>query len=264
MNIIIQNILDALTSHEVSQETFVDKLEYGNPASVVEGVAVTFLATHEVIEKANSLGVNLIITHEGIFYSHWDKRELLQSNLVYKKKFQVIEESGMAIVRYHDYIHKCLPDGIMAGLLNSLDWQAYEVESQKAASLLILPEMTMQEVILYIKKKLNIQYVRFIGDLAMTCRRIGLLVGYRGSGELVIPLFEKENLDLVIYGEGPEWETPEYIRDAVYQGKQKALIVLGHAESETPGMEYLTQKLQDKFPSIPIHFIRQKPIFQIL
>ena len=97
----------------------------------------------------------------------------------------------------------------------------------------------------------------------MTCKRIGVLVGYRGGGEQVIPLFENEGFDLVIYGEGPEWETPEYVRDAVRQGKKKGLLVLGHAESEMPGMRFLARELQDKFPGIPVHFLPQEPIFGI-
>lgn len=264
MGLIIRDILDALTTPAASLECTVDKLEFGNHDSTVKGVATTFLATQEVIEKAKSLGVNLIISHEGIFYSHWDRREMLQADPVYQKKRQTIEESEMAIFRFHDHIHKYMPDGITAGLLQSLEWQDYIIENQQTASILVIPAMTVQEVILFVKKRLGIQYVRFIGDLEMPCRRVGLLVGYRGAGDLAIPLFEKENLDLVIYGEGPEWETPEYVRDAVQQGKQKSLIVLGHAESETPGMEYLAQRLQEKFPSIPVNFISDKSIFQIL
>lgn len=57
----------------------------------------------------------------------------------------------------------------------------------------------------------------------MECQRIGLLAGYRGGGEVVIPLFQNQNLDLIIAGEGPEWESPEYVRDALQQGKKKHL-----------------------------------------
>ena len=35
-----------------------------------------------------------------------------------------------------------------------------------------------------------------------------------GGGALAIPYFEAEHLDLIITGEGPEGETPEYVRDA--------------------------------------------------
>src|SRR5687768_18188792 len=39
-----------------------------------------------------------------------------------------------------------------------------------------------------------------------------------------------------------EWETSEYIRDARAQGLQRSLVVLGHAQSEEPGMRWLDRK----------------------
>lgn len=263
MSITIQNILKVITNPVLLPENTVDRLEYGDLDFVVKGVATTFIASYEAIEQAISMGVNFIISHEGIFFSHWDNRQMLQENPVYLKKCRLIEDNGIAVYRYHDGIHKSLPDGIMLGLLQSLKWREYETESFPAASILEIPAMELHDVIAHIKKEIGISYIRAIGDLSTPCRRIGILVGYRGSGELVIPLFEKQKLDLVIYGEGPEWETPEYVRDAVRQGRQKALIVLGHTESEMPGMDYLARQLQVKFPELPVHFIPQKPIFQV-
>lgn len=264
MCVCIQNIIDALTTPVIPIENTVDKLEFGNPDSVVAGIATTFLATQEVIEKAKTLGVNLIISHEGIFFSHKCNPKISEVNTVYQKKQKTIKESGISIFRYHDYIHRYVPDGITAGLLQALGWESYEVENKQIASILEIPEMTVQDVITHVKNELNIQHIRFIGDLSMPCRRIGVLVGYRGNGETTIPLLEKENLDMVIYGEGPEWETPEYIRDAVHQGNKKALIVLGHAESESQAMNYLAQRLQKKFPDVPVHFIPQPPVLKFL
>jgi NIF3 (NGG1p interacting factor 3). len=102
-----------------------------------------------------------------------------------------------------------------------------------------------------------------MGDLSMPCRRIGVSVGYRGGGELVVPLFENKILDVMVCGEAQEWETPEYVRDALHQGNHKAMIVIGHAESEMPGMKYLAQWLQENFPSVPVHFMPQEPLFKI-
>jgi putative NIF3 family GTP cyclohydrolase 1 type 2 len=264
MNVKIQDILDALTNPVEKLEQTVDKLEYGNSDSTVTGVAVTFLATQEIIETAKGLGANLIISHEGIFFSHWDKREMLKEDPVYKKKLQTIEESSMAIFRFHDYIHKYRPDGITRGLIEALQWKDYEAVNEPAFSVLEIPEMPLSQVIAHAKECLGAKYVRFVGNLNMPCKRIGILVGYRGSGDHVIPLFEKEKLDLVIYGEGPEWEAPEYVRDALQQGRQKSLLVLGHAESEAVAMKYLAQWLQEKFPSVDFHYIPSKPIFQVL
>lgn len=264
MSVRICDVIDFLTAQGIKRAQTVDRLEFGNPDMVVKGIATTFLATQRVVEKAEKLEVNLIISHEGIFFSHWDKREMLKTDPVYREKCRVIEESKMAIFRYHDYVHDHIPDAIMVGLLKELDWEKFEVKCEQTASVVEIPAATLEEIVLYIKKRLNIQYVRYMGDLTISCRRIGLLVGYRGQGDLAIDLIRRENPELLIYGEGPEWETPEYIRDSIQQGRQRAMIVLGHAESEASGMKYLARYLQDKFPSIPIYFISENPVFKIL
>lgn len=264
MAVMVSDVIDFLTAQGIKREQTVDRLEFGSLDMEVKGVATTFLATQRVVERATELGVNLIISHEGIFFSHWDKGEEFKSDPVYSEKRRVIEKSKVAIFRYHDYIHDHMPDVIMVGLLNQLNWDGLEVKRERIASVVEIDAATLQQVIAHIKERLNIQYVRYMGDLAMPCRRIGILVGYRGQGDLTIDLIRRESLDLVIYGEGPEWETPEYIRDSIQQGRQRALVVLGHAESESPGMKYLAQYIQDRFPSIPVHFIPEDPIFGIL
>lgn len=263
MEIKIHQVLDLLTSATEPVTPTVDRLESGNAEAEVKAIAVTFLATQEVVGKAIELGANLIISHEGIFYSHWDKRELLKADPVYLTKLKTIEDNSLAIFRFHDHIHKYRPDGITEGLVHALGWQAYEVKNHPHVCVLEIPEMSLEEVLSYVKARLDLKYVRFVGDLAKPCKRVGVLVGYRGSGDSAIPVFEEEKLDLVIYGEGPEWETPEYVRDAVQQGRQKALIVLGHAESEAPGMKNLVNWLTEEFPSLPVHYIPNKPVFQL-
>lgn len=263
LSVNIQNVIDTIMPPSLGQKDTVDKLEFGDPETIVQGVAVTFLATQEVIEKSIELGLNLVITHEGIFYSHLNKTKAIESDPVYQYKRETIKSGKVAIFRLHDTIHRCKTDAIMTGLLKQLKWESYEVKKQQAYSVLIIPEMTLREVMMHIKKSLSIEYIRFVGDLTMKCRRIGILVGYRGTGEMTIPLFRQENLDLIVYGEGPEWETPEYVRDAIRQGRQKSLVVLGHAESEIPGMEYVASILREKFPDIPVYHIYQGPLFQV-
>ncbi|MNI86316.1 NIF3 (NGG1p interacting factor 3) [compost metagenome] len=114
------------------------------------------------------------------------------------------------------------------------------------------------------KMQLRIPYVRVAGNLSATCTRVGILVGYRGGGPMTIPLYEQDQLDLIIAGEGPEWETPEYVKDAVQQGRSKALIMLGHAESESPGMELLARRLAEQFPGMPVHFVKDRPVYQVI
>ena len=264
MTLTVQNVLDRLMEPVDQIQNTVDTLKYGHPDMEVKGIATTFMATQQVIERAFHLGVNLLITHEGLFYSHTDNQELLKENTVYSEKNRIIRESGLAIYRFHDYVHRYQPDGIMAGLIEALEWKTFIEKETPTSTIVKIPPMSVREIAEYVKDKLGIQFVRTVGEIADTCTRIGLLAGYRGGGTLSIPLFEKEDLDLIISGEGPEWETPEFVRDAVYQGKRKALIVLGHAESEAPGMKYLAEWIQSEFPAIPVHYISEKPLFKVV
>jgi hypothetical protein len=58
-----------------------------------------------------------------------------------------------------------------------------------------------------------------------------------------------------VVGETREWETVEYVADAVTEGKHKALIILGHIPSEQAGMEECTRWLKDFVTEVPVNFV---------
>lgn len=264
MTITFGTIIDWLTAGIPVPEQTVDRLETGTPETQVRGIVTAFTASQYVIEQAAALGANLILSHEGIYYSHHDQRERLSQDPVYLQKSVLLAGSETGIYRLHDYVHRYTPDGITEGLIAALGWQGYVTEHRPAVSILTLPPMTAREAAEHVKSKLQIAYVRAAGDLSAACSKIGILVGYRGGGQLAIPLYGEEGLDLIIAGEGPEWETPEYVRDALQQGRSKALIMLGHAESEAPGMKLLAERLAAQFPAVPVHYIRERPVFEVI
>ncbi len=259
----VEEVLEYLTRPAGKIENTVDTLKTGTPDMEVTGIAVAFTATHRVVRQALARKANLLIVHEGAFYSHWDSDDI-EHHPVHAEKWRLIRDAGLAVYRFHDHWHRYRPDGITQGLIQALGWESCVTENQATAAILTMPAMTVGDIAEEVKQKLGIGFVRVAGRLSMPCRRIGLLVGYRGGGALAIPLFEKENLDLILYGEGPEWETPEYVRDAVYQGRRRALIALGHAESEEPGMRHLADRMSEAFPGIPVHFIAENHVFHIV
>lgn len=263
MGVTVQDVINQLIKPVSLLENTVDTLKAGSPDEVVTGVAVAFMPTFDAINQAIELGANLLITHEGLFFSHLDEPRLGE-NKVYENKLKRIQDSKLSIFRFHDYWHRYQPDGIISGLVQELGWEQYVTEHQPTATILSIPSMTVQEVAEHVKSKLGIEFTRCMGNLSMPCSRIALLAGYRGNGRTAIPVIEKEKLDLVLYGEGPEWETPEYIRDSISQGNEKALIILGHSASEEPGMRYLKRVLENQFPEIPIHFISTSLPFEVL
>ena len=56
----------------------------------------------------------------------------------------------------------------------------------------------------------------------------------------------------------------EYARDAVLQGRHKALIVLGHANSEEAGMKWLVEWLAPLVPDVPIIHVSAGDPFRFL
>src|SRR6187401_83865 len=69
-------------------EQTVDTFKAGDPDTPVTGVAVTMMATFDVIRRAAAAGQNLVITHEPTFYGHQDDVTALEQeqDAVYKAK----------------------------------------------------------------------------------------------------------------------------------------------------------------------------------
>lgn len=265
MSITIQNVMAELRGGVPPIPDTADTLEGGSPETVVTGIAVAFMPTQAVIEQAAALGANLLIAHENPYYSHRPEHAPhLAGDPVCRSKSELIRQTGLAVYRHHDYCHRLQPDPIMTGLLQSLGWEANVEDMLPAAAILRVPAMRAAELAAYAKSRLSLPYVRLTGDPDMRCARIGVLVGYRGGGANAIPLFRDHLLDLVVAGEGPEWETPEYVRDAASQGSPKSLLLLGHAESEEPGMRAVAARLRGRYPELPVHFIPGQPVFQVL
>ncbi len=227
----------------------VDTIKSGDGQYEVKGIVTTMFATIEVIIKAASIGANFIIAHEPTFYNHRDETSWLENDQVFQFKNELLKKHNIVVWRFHDYWHTHRPDGVQMGVLTKLGWKNYF--NSENPRLLVIPETPLRSLIDHAKKSLGIRQVRFIGDPKQNCKRVALSPGAAG-GRSQIQLLQKEKPDVLIVGEVSEWETAEYIRDAQSMKLPMALIVLGHAESEEPGMEWLVSWLQPKIPDIGV------------
>ena len=104
----------------------VDTFKAGNPDVPVTGVAVTMMATLDVLQRAAAAGDNLIITHEPTFFDHLDKADQLPEkgeDPVLAEKRLFIEKHGLVVWRFHDHWHARNPDGIETGMVHALGWK---------------------------------------------------------------------------------------------------------------------------------------------
>jgi putative NIF3 family GTP cyclohydrolase 1 type 2 len=216
----------------------VDTFKTGTPETPVTGIATTFMATLDVMQRAVASGKNMIITHEPTFYVHDDNtRDTASDPTVIAKKL-FIEKNQIVVFRFHDHWHMRRPDGIRTGMLNELGWQQGEPKN-----------ITLKQLAQDIKTKLNIRAIRVIGDPNQMINRISLNPGYASLPGSIRAI---NNADVLIIGEAREWEVYEYVQDQIAAGSKKSLIVLGHAVSEEGGMKECATWLKTFIPEIPI------------
>lgn len=230
----------------------VDTLKAGSLSQTVTGIVSTMFATAEVVEKAIAAGANFIIAHEPTFYNHADDTDWLQNDDVFRNKQALLTKHGIAVWRFHDYLHAHRPDGVLTGLLTTLDWAKYADSDNP--HVLTLRATPLGQLIAHAKDKLGIKLVRVVGDPHQSCQRILLMPGAAG-GRSQITAIEKTQPDVIFCGEASEWETPEYVRDARRQGKKLSLVMLGHIMSEAAGMEWVVSWLKPQLPGVNITYI---------
>jgi putative NIF3 family GTP cyclohydrolase 1 type 2 len=254
----VQDIMDIILK-EIPGAPFtqtVDTLKSGSADQKVTGIITTMFATVDIIKLAAKLNANFIIAHEPTFYNHTDDPNWVADNKIVKAKQELLAQHGIAVWRFHDYWHSHKPDGILYGVLKKAGWQKYYNEGDR---FLKIPRASLKNITEHLKTSLSIQHVRVIGDLSLDCEKIGIWPGAAG-GQRQVDYVEKNDPDLLIIGETPEWETAEYFRDTVALGNKRALIILGHSVSEEPGMEWLVEWLKPKLPELKItHVPSQSP-----
>ena len=232
----------------------VDTFKAGDPATPVTGIATTMMATFDVLKRAAAAGDNLIITHEPTFYGHLDQTDELskESDAVFATKRAFIAEHHLVVWRFHDHWHMRTPDGIQTGMIRALGWKKYQNPNDD--HLFVVPETTVGQLASSIKERLGIRTLRVVGDPALRVTKLALNPGYPGFPAERHSL-QRDDVEVLVMGEGLEWETIEYGADAAAEGKHKALIILGHIPSEQSGMQDCAEWLKGLVPGVRVDFI---------
>lgn len=257
-----QDIIDRIQKHVGVPWTTptVDTFKAGDPNEKVTGVAVTMMATFDVLKRAAAEGKNLVITHEPTFYSHQDGTAQLetQQDAVLADKEAFIREHHMVVWRFHDHWHKHRPDGILKGMVDALGWQTYQNATEPG--LFVLPSQSLEKLAGDVKAKLGIVAMRVVGDPKMNVTKIGLMPGAAGS-QRQIQTLERDDVEVLLIGEVPEWETVEYADDAAAEGKHKALVMMTHIPSEQAGMKECADWLKTFVTDVPVGFVPARQPF---
>ena len=236
--------------HEISRRTC-DVLKAGDPNKELKKVAVTMFATVETVKKAKEWGADMLIVHEPTYYDHYEEIEELP---VVVAKRKLIEESGITIYRYHDYMHHRDIDQIAEGEIHYLGLNGTVENTSYSASYMFTSNdpITALELANKMENELGIKRVRIAGTRDKKSTKIALCFGTPGG---VFELLSSNDVEIVLTGEACEWKLAEYARDADALGMNKTLIVMGHIGSERDGMRLLAKRLSEKHTEFETRYI---------
>lgn len=273
---VIDGIIAKTGMEPLPLEHTCDRLMSGSLEQEVTGIAVTFMATVDVIRKAIDAGANFVVTHEPTWFNGMDRTDWVEKDPVYLEKKKLIEENQIAIWRFHDHMHMGQRDEIYMGFDKEFGWADYRVpitdlgrygeeDPVKAkfwenfGAVYQLPRTTLRELCSFFKEKADMDVIQIVGNPDMEVERVSVLVGggSLGLGSEETPMVQmfQENIDVAICGDITEWTLSAYVRDAAMLGMNKGMLVLGHERSEEWGMKHLVEWLASVAPNIPAVFI---------
>jgi putative NIF3 family GTP cyclohydrolase 1 type 2 len=234
-----------------------DTFKAGNPDTAVKGIATTMMTTFDMLKRAHSAGLNMVVTHEDTFWNDPDNTKDLTANRLYRLKTQYILDNDLVVWRDHDNMHASTPDYTVVGELRSAgispDSKGGVERISMRPGVFTIPEITLGQLAAQVKRSSGARALRCVGDPQAKVSKI--LVGPGYATPRITP-----DVDVVIGGEQQEadgaFDNAEYVLDAVSLGQPKGVIMLGHVISEQAGMEDFGNWLRTFLPAgLPIQFV---------
>lgn len=249
-----RELMEQLIGKENLGKPTVDTCKHGDPEREIKKVAVCMTATPNVLDSASEWGADLVITHEPTFHDHFENP---RPDPVCLRKRELVAGYGFTLYRFHDFIHRAADfDHINEGFLRRIGWKG----SFDGRNCFILDKpMTVFALAKQVKEILGIRHPRIIGDPSLSVTNINMMLGAGGSG--AADAFLSDGCELMITGEICEWRDGEPIRDAAQLGIPKAMLVLGHAACEAPGMEVFADDLAKNYPDLEIRCFESGDLF---
>ncbi|MBN2588833.1 MAG: Nif3-like dinuclear metal center hexameric protein [Sedimentisphaerales bacterium] len=165
----------------------------------------------------------------------------------------------MVVLHLHDALHIGMPDAIQQTLMKVMGWEN-NINLDAGRNFFELAPISLAKLAQEIAEKFNTRTIRVEGDPEMIVKNVMTSLGNAGADRCV-PALGRDDVDAFIFGETDEWESAGYVLDAIKAGRKKALIYIGHMESEQPGMKHLAEQMKEYVTEVPVEFITLPELF---
>lgn len=252
-----------------------DTFKIGDPEQECTGVAVTVHCTVDVVKEAAAKNCNLIITHEPLFYGDDEQKSLDPEDPVYLGKKKLLEENGIVVWRDHDHMHgsggpgvkiHTETDYIYHGIMRELGWDDY-VEGETTKPLWFrIPETDVRSVAKLFLEKFDLTGLRVVGDPDAKVSTVFVCEHINGRGPMdAEKVKDAAKADVLVPLEIVDWTVSEYVRDSAQLGFGKAILEMGHFNTEELGMKYMVKWLPEAIgEDIPVYFVKSGDSFSYI
>lgn len=225
----------------------VDGFKAGDPATAVTGIAVTVLATTDLLRRAAAAGQNLIITQEPLYYATNDDPGNRANDPVYLAKKAVIDEHHLVVFRFAEHWNARQPNEPAKALAATLRWTS---ELPDAPQTYRIPETPLAALAAQIRNRLPMRGgMRIVGQPNLRVRSIYLAPG---TTSLSMAVTNLQKADAILAGEPREWEAIPYTLDTWSSDRGKGLISVGRMVSEGPGMSACAAWIRSLVPEVRV------------
>lgn len=238
----------------------VDRIIVGREVEEIRGIAVAWMPYRSVLEQAVGLDCNVVVTHEPVFYDHFDQDVDLERSPAVRAKRRLIEEHSLTVVRCHDTWDTLPEVGVLDSWSRILDLgpevarsefgRAFDVSGKTARA--------VARLVANRTKSLGQPAVQLLGDGDVGVTRAAI-----GTGAIT-PYFafiRDLGADIAVCTD----DGLEYWREGAYAiDNGVPIVVVNHGTAEEGGMSGLAAYLQTMVPDVPVHHLRQGCMYKLV
>jgi putative NIF3 family GTP cyclohydrolase 1 type 2 len=246
----------------IDRSQSVDGVLYGSGKRQVKRVSTVWMPSLQVVREASRGGVDLLIVHEPLFYSHQTDSRMVASTKAAREKAASAELTDLVIARLHDVLDQAPDFGIPYALGRFLDLG----EPQKVGAdryhhrYQLKEETTVDAFAEHIAKKVarfGDPGVQVIGDGSQQVKTVGV-----GTGAITKPTeFRKLGCDLFLLTDDGSTYYSE-VQQCI--DSNEPVIRLNHGSSEEPGMEQFADWLQKSRSTIEVTHIPHRSPYRFI
>jgi putative NIF3 family GTP cyclohydrolase 1 type 2 len=247
----IKDYLWSLDRGWMNFDKTVDVFKAGDPKTEVKGIAVGWMPYEWAIRRALELGCNMFVTHEPTYYDHWDKNQDVFKFDCARRKRELVEKSGIVILRCHDLWDQYPEEGVPDSWARTLGF-SQPVDGKGWFRVFDVSGRTAIDVARQVAKKtayLGQDCVQLLGDENRKVTRAAIGCGAITPFQQFV---ETYRADLAICTDDgfTYWQDGALALDMGIP-----VIIVNHPVAEDYSMKTLADHLKKKYPALAVHYI---------